>query len=193
MHLESARSGAKGDAGLLPRTEATLGELAYELGSVSDARSHFERVAAGWRGPFTPEPMVEARAYAGLLDAMQGNAARGRAEVEASLTRAQAMARLGLATLCRVFLARVHLQGREPGLALTVLEPAVKDAASLGLELRAQVHYWRGRALRDTGDEGGSAAELTRARELLDRLRQSLPEADRDRAGTRRTLSEMAR
>jgi tetratricopeptide (TPR) repeat protein len=192
-HLETARSEAKGDAGLLPRTEATLGELEYELGSVSQARSYFERVAAGWRGAFTPEPMVEARAYAGLLEAIQGSAARGRIEVEASLTRAQNMARRGLVTLCRVFLARVYLQAGEPALALSALEPAAKDAEGLGVELRAQVHYWRGRALRDAGDVAGSAAELTRAREFLDRFRESLPEADRDRAASRRTLSEMTR
>src|SRR6185436_18212109 len=95
------------DAELVPVLEAAMGELAYASGHVDVARSHFARAAALWTDSLPDAASVEARAYLGLLDALQGRIEAGTGEVRMALDQATKMARLSLQARCRVFLAQI--------------------------------------------------------------------------------------
>jgi tetratricopeptide (TPR) repeat protein len=179
------RNGA--DAELDPVLTAAMGELAYESGRPRDAATYFARAAARWTGDLPDAASVEARAYLGLIEALQGRADRGRQAVVASLEQARRMRRLSLETLCRVFLARIDTSRRRFDDALRVLTevPPDSDSLSVGRELRAQVYYWTAQALDGKG--GGPAAEtaVRQARASMGALLTSLTPAARARVSAR--------
>lgn len=71
--------------------------------------------------------------------------------------------------------------------ALSALEEIGPDSAerTLGAELQAQVHYWRGQALAARGDRAGAQSEESTARALLEALRRSIPEPYHQRFASR--------
>jgi tetratricopeptide (TPR) repeat protein len=180
------------DRGLALRLNTARGELAYERGRWSEARKYFDESARLWTDPLPHDASVEARAYLGLLDALEGAPERGQTAIRSSLEQAQRMERLGLEVLCRVHLARVHIQQRQFDDALRVLSNALPSAPqTISPELAAYVHFWRGQAMRGRGDQGGSLTELTSSRETLDTLQASFSGRDWEGVASRRDVRMM--
>ena len=164
----------QGDTALSPLLQTVQGELAYERGDLREARARFAGAASLWRDALPDAASVEARASLGLLDALEGRIDAGRMHLQASLEQARKMRRVALEARCRVYLARLALAQRRPAEALDTLRDIPTDP-----ELQAQVHYWRGRALAAQGDRPGARAEQIRARQLVEMMRASLPDAYR--------------
>ena len=177
---------AGGDPEFLPLLHAASGELAHEMGQPAVARAAFTRAAAFWTDDLPDAASVEARAYLGLLDALDGRVAQGRAAVRASLDQARKMGRLSLETQCRLYLARIEIAARQFAAALKTLDEIPPDDASraVGAELRALTLYWRGRALAALGNPAAST-DADRARRLITEVLASLPEASRARFASR--------
>ncbi len=169
-----------GDTGSLPLLYFTRGELAYESGRDVDARRAFTQAATFWVDDLPEAASVEARAYLGLLDAMQGQLARGRSSVAASLDQARRMGRVALEARCRVLLARIELAANRPKDAIqTLASIAPEGDLTLGPELRAQIHHWRGEALARAGDRTAAGVEAGNARRLADELGKLVPLSNR--------------
>ena len=172
---------ARGDNGQLPLLHEAMGELAYEAGRPGEARMRFSDAAALWTDDLPDAASVEARAYLGLLDALDGKTARGREAVQVSLDQARKMGAFALEARCRLHLARIDVAALKPDAAVNTLIAIPTDRENtLGLELQAQVHHWRSVAMKARGDGQGAQSEETIARGLLQTLRGSLPEPDRD-------------
>lgn len=174
-----------------PFLELTLGELAFESGARDDARRHFEQAASSWREPFNVESAVEARAYLGLLAALDGRAAAGQSQIQSSLDAARRMGRVTHEMRCRALLAQVALLQRRPEEAVRVLAPI--DAAALaraGRELRMQLLHWRGAASTAVGRAGDD--DTAAAKALMQELRAMVPSQWRVAFGTRLGLRGIA-
>ena len=178
---ELARASDAGeDNELAPLFHLTSGQVAYTTGDFAAARAAFERAAAPWTGSLPDAASVEARAWIGLMDALNGRPAGG-VQIRSSLEQAERMERPALAARCRVFLAEIAVRQQRPHEALMLLNlvPPDDDGRTIGPELRAHVHYWRGVALTATGDGAGARPDLANARRILNELASSLAEADR--------------
>jgi hypothetical protein len=88
------------------------------------------------------------------------------------------MGRAGLEARFRIFLARAALLQARVEDARRYLDdvPPDTDERTIGPELRAQVLYWRGEALRAGGDRAGGDAAIAQARAVLEALRSGLPD-----------------
>ena len=177
---------------LFPLLQAAFGTVAYERGGLDDARMHFGRAALIEVDPDPDGATFEARASLGLLDALEGKAAAGRAAVAESLAEAQKMGRYSLESRLRIYLARIDAGLRRFDDALAALEAIPPDGArAIGPELQAEVHYWRARALLGRGDRAAAQAEADTSRKLIEPLRDALPVADRDRFASRRDIRSL--
>ena len=164
------------DAGSLPLLRAAEGEVAFEAGLLRDARVHFAEAAAfGTDGDLLDAASVEARAYAGFIDATLGAVERGRREVLASLERARRMHRASIEARCLLFLARIDVAGRRFDDALSTLAQIPETIGDL--ELRAQTEVWRGRALMGRGDQTAAAAAREKADRTVSALRSRLSDS----------------
>ncbi|MBI4486289.1 MAG: protein kinase, partial [Acidobacteria bacterium] len=170
------------ETGLIPLFGLVMGELAYESGRLSDARTHFAAASALWTDTLPDAASVEARLYLGLVDALDGRRAQAVAAIRACLAQARTMGRVSLEQRSRVYLARIAVTERNFDEAVRILNEIPPDDASrtIGRELRAQVHYWRSRALAGRGDREGAANDAGAARGLIEQFRASLPERYRD-------------
>lgn len=164
------------DSGIRPQLDVALGELAVEAGRPGDARGHYAR-AAQWVNQ-RDESVVWARAMLGWLEANEGRRASGLAAVEASVRRFHEMGRVRLEAASRLLAARIHLLQRQARDARRVLELGGVSDTSLGDELAALTHYWRGRALADEGLPG-VAQEFASARALIEGVARDLPDGFR--------------
>jgi tetratricopeptide (TPR) repeat protein len=163
-----------GDAPLEPFFNLVLGELAYESDRLGEARVHFSKASSFWRDSFNIEAAVEARAYLGLLDALDGRAVQGRAGIQSSLDHARRMGRVALEGLCRVMLARAYLlEGRRADALRELADVSKAPSSEIGRELLLHVRYWQGQARAAEG--GPSASDTAEARRLLDAVQSSLP------------------
>ena len=81
---------------------------------------------------FADEASVEAQAYEGLLDALDGRLPVGRTAVQKSLDEARKMKRVALEARSSVHLARILLRERRPREAVTALSQI--SVEMLGLE-----------------------------------------------------------
>ena len=164
-----------------------MGELAYGLGNRSEARIHFRKAAALWTDDLPDAASVEARAYVGLLDALEGQSAQGVMALRSSLEQAHKMGRLALEVRCRVHLARVYVSQRRFDEAISLLGeiPPDDDKRTLGPELRAQVHYWRSRVFAERGDRTGAQSEAALAQKVIQELQAWLPAHYRGRFALR--------
>jgi tetratricopeptide (TPR) repeat protein/tRNA A-37 threonylcarbamoyl transferase component Bud32 len=169
--LEAAAEGIRQfeDVGSLPLLYEAQAELAYETGRLADARSLFARASDLWTGDLPEPASVEARAYVALLESAQRGADGAAALAGASLEQALKMRRVNLEARCRLVLARIAESRGRPADAISVLDamPADRQKA-LTAELRAQLHYWRSRALLGTGDKAGGEREAMLARGFRD-------------------------
>jgi tetratricopeptide (TPR) repeat protein len=177
-HLNRAGSELErfGDVGSLPLLNEARGELAYESGDNAGALSSFARASDAWSTDDWPEDAsVEARAYLGWLQASSGKAAKGKDTTLQSLRRARQTRRADLEGRCVLFLARIALAtGNAREALLTLNELSDDRRLALSADLQAQIHFWQGRALAHTGDAATAAAQLTVARDLVERWQQSL-------------------
>ena len=175
------------DSELVPLLHVASGQVAYEYGRTAEGRAHFSRAAIGGGEELPDAASIEARAYLGLLDALDGRTAAGRTALNTSLAQARARGRVALEAKCGTMLAEIELRARRWSDALRALDNIPADDASrtIGPELRAQVHGLRARAMTGLRDEAGAAAEIANARRTIERLRAALPEGDRDRFAAR--------
>jgi tetratricopeptide (TPR) repeat protein len=176
----------RGDVGRFPVLYAALGELAYEAHRWGEARTQFAKAAALWTDGLPDPASVQARAYSGLLDALEGRAARGRPAVQTSLAQAQRMGLFALEVRCRLILARIDVGDGRFQDALNDLRPIKTGGErALGSESEALVRYWRSRALKGGGDISASQAEADVARKLISSLLESVPAANRSAFASR--------
>lgn len=140
------------DPELMPVLDVATGELAYERGRHEEARSRFSRAAAAWTDTLPDAASVEARAYLGLLDGLEGRFSRGVEQLQASLDQARRMGRFSLDSRIRVFLAQLAVRQRRFDDALRTLDAIPPDDAerTIGPALRAQVEQWRRAAMART-------------------------------------------
>ena len=179
MALAAAADSAtrRGENSVLTALETSRGELAYESGKLTEAGSYFRRAAARWTDSLPDPASVDARAYVGLLDALSGQVAKGTAALTEGLEQARKMGHVALEARCRVLFARIELKSGRADAALATLREVHEDAErSIGPELQAQVHYWRAQALERRGDSAGGMSERRAMRELLDKVRATIPE-----------------
>jgi tetratricopeptide (TPR) repeat protein len=172
------------EAALAPRLETTRAEVAYAQGRVKDARAAFERASKLWSGPLPDAASVEARAFAGFLDALDGREQGRRAMVE-SLRQAAGMKRPAAEAVVRLLLARLDLRARRPAEALETL--AAVQGEALSPEVRALVHYWRAEA-RDAQMPGSGADDRREAGRWFEEARQRVPSELRERYSSRPDL-----
>ena len=201
-NFESARSELAKASSALQDREAALrpllylaqGELAYEMNQLEGARASFRAAAVTATGSLPDAANVESRAHVGVLDAIAGQSVSGRGAVQSCLEYARKMGRMLLEARCRVFAARIDVEARRFSEALATLTAVPDDDAerTIGPELRAQVHYWRMRALLGLGDEGAARAEDNAARRLIGAVRASLPEEFRAQFDTRPEIRRIA-
>jgi len=170
------RAGAT--ASLELRLWAATGVLEYESGRWSEARSEFERASRLEKSAVPDAAIVEARAYAGVIEARNGRTQQGRRAIEDCVTQARERRRVLLEARCRVFLARIAVDERRDDEAARALADVRVD--TLGPELQAQVHYWRGRASALRGGISTGESGEREARRLLTELRESVPAGNRE-------------
>jgi predicted negative regulator of RcsB-dependent stress response len=188
--LEKARAstGAKA-SDVAPRLMTTLGELAHFSGRQKDARAAFEMASSLWTGELPDAASVEARAYLGFFDGLDGRAA-GRATIEASLRQAVRMKRPVMEAVCRLLLARLDLRGGRAAQAMSGLAPVSLDV--LAPEQRAQVHQLRADAQAALGDGGAGERERGEAGRLIGDAAQRVPSELRERYLSRPDLQALA-
>jgi tetratricopeptide (TPR) repeat protein len=172
--------GAAEDSGLAPLFFLVTGQVAFDRDLFPAARAAFLRAAALWTETLPDAASVEARAWIGYLDVLDGRAT-DRALIQTSLEQAARMDRPALVARCRLFLALADLRQKRNADALNTINqiPPDEDDRTIGPELLAQLHYWRSVALAGTGNRDGALADLATARRLVNGLAEALPEADR--------------
>ena len=177
---------AGGDRDLVPLLHTALGELAYESGNVAEARTQFERSAALWTDDTPDAASVEARVYVGLLDGLNAKRREGEAALSQGIEHARTMGRVALEARGRIFLARLHIDGRRFDEAVQVLSSIPDDAEQrIGRELQAQARYWRSVAFARQGKAEAAQSEAGHARQLVGDIQAPLPEPDRARYASR--------
>jgi tetratricopeptide (TPR) repeat protein len=136
------------DAELAPLLETTAGVLDYESGNRSAARARFLRSAALWTDNFPDAASVEARAYLGLMDGLDGRADTGSMQVRSALEQAGRMGRLTLQARCHLFLARLAIARGRIDEAARELEQIQADDATRTIDaaLRRETDTVRSRA-----------------------------------------------
>jgi len=177
--ITKASTALQGREGVLrPQLLLAEGELAYETNQLDAARTSFKAGAPARTEGQADAASIENLARLGLLDALAGHAG-GRQAIDSCLEYSHNMGRSLLEARCRVFAARIDVEAKRFSEALAALNAIPDDDAqqTIGQELRAQVHYWRGRALSGSGDVSGAQTENAAARRLIDAIRASLPEA----------------
>jgi tetratricopeptide (TPR) repeat protein len=190
-HLETVVAHIERWPELVPALYTSLGEVAFESSNLQDARVHFEKAAALWTDAVPDGASVEARSYLGLVDV--GRDPRAADKVKASMNQAKKMGRLALEAQCRVHLARIYIDQRRFADAVTALTdfPVQSGEATIGPELEAMIHFWRGRALEGRGDLVGAGTEVDQATNLTRSLRETLSPSARDRFAARPEIRSM--
>jgi tetratricopeptide (TPR) repeat protein len=177
--LERALSGinASGALDLLPELHEVWGEYGVLSGQLPEAKAHFSSASALWKNDLPNPASVAARANLALLDVLEGRG-QGRSAAQASLAKARQIGALSLIARCRIGLGRIQLKQRLFPEAIELTAPTKADDV-LGPELRAELHYWHGEALKANGDSKGADAEKVIVRQLLDSVSSALPAEDR--------------
>ncbi|MGH9812514.1 MAG: protein kinase domain-containing protein [Candidatus Acidiferrales bacterium] len=179
---------------LKPDAFNTLGELDWQAGERERARRYFQQASAVWKDPHVSESSVEARSNLGLLEAEQGNRARGLALSQQAVEGARRLQHAHTLARTVINLARVHLLRGEHPKALELLEEiAGADKANLGLEYRAQAFYWRGKALDGLGRAPEAQESYGRAQAALEKLQQSLTAEEQKKFAARRDIQPLLR
>jgi serine/threonine protein kinase/tetratricopeptide (TPR) repeat protein len=166
------------EAALRPLLQLAQGELAYEMNQIEDARTTFRAGAAARAADQPDAASVESLAHLGALEASAGRAETGRRATQSCVEYSRNMGRKLLEARCRIFSASIDVAARKFAEALATLMAIPDDDAqyTVGPELRAQIHYWRGRAFAGLGNGAAALTEAAAARQLIESIRLSLPE-----------------
>jgi tetratricopeptide (TPR) repeat protein len=181
------------DRRLLPLLHLALGELAYESGQFREARRHFSEGAAYLIDEMPNEDALRARAFAGLLEALDGQTDSGRAKVAGTLDVAQRVGYRSMAAQCRVLLAQIEIarqQFREAQQALVAVPPD-DESQAIDRELRAEIFHWSAKAWAGMGDTVRASAENAAARERVSSLAQELGEQYRPQFFARPLIAQI--
>jgi serine/threonine protein kinase/tetratricopeptide (TPR) repeat protein len=189
---QSARKNGIGE--LLPDVFNVLGELYWEMGDRHGARQNLQRASALWKGPHVSEYSIEARSTLGLLEAEEGNSSRGIVHCQEALARAREDGRVHTLARTATNLARVHVLRKEYGKAIEVLDEITPLAmANLGLELRAQLFYYRGKAAEGLGKTQEANASYSDAENAIRKLEDTLATSHRNDFAARREIRVLLR
>jgi tetratricopeptide (TPR) repeat protein len=158
---------------LEPRWRAAVGVLEYESGRQREALVDLKRAESLVKSPSQDTAILEARAFVALIEAQTGRLAAARTVGKECIEQARRMRRIGLEARCRILLAQTDVAARQPDESTRVLADIPVNA--LNPELRAQVHYWRGRISTLAGDAAAGQRELMEARRIVTELRELVP------------------
>ena len=177
--LQAARENDYGE--LLPDAYNALGELYRESGEKERAWHSFQKASALWTEPNLSEFSIEARSNLGLLEAERGNVERGLSYCRESVARARELQRVHTLARTVINLASVHLLRKDHARAIEVLDEVTSlGERDLGLELRAQVFYIRGKALDGLGRTEEAKASYRQGQEAVRKLQQTLAASHRE-------------
>jgi len=166
------------------------GEWELESGQPREAQATFERAVNAWQES-SPEPaVVEARAYFGILTARAGHVDAGRRSVRAALEAAERLGYRDLEARCRLLLTEIEVTARRFNEARSALDAIPPDSQeqTIGPELRAESHYWRGRLQAESGDSVAAQRSTDAARTIVRDVSERLPDEYRASFLARATL-----
>jgi tetratricopeptide (TPR) repeat protein len=161
------------------------GEVAMTSGRLDDARARFAEASRLWADAFPDPAAVEALAYVGLLDTR--GLVQAVATLESAHEQAQVIGSSALVSRVRILMARRLIESGDGPRGLRTLVDLRPDDA-MGRELRAEAHFWRGRAYALLGDVTAAQRERELARQVMEQLRTSLPIEDQQRFASRPTV-----
>ena len=102
------------------------------------------------------------------------------------------MKRRSLEALARLQMALIALQQGRSGEVITALDPVQsKPGATVSPEIEVQVRVVRSAALSRSGQTDAAREERERARQLLDTVRQRIPQEYRTGFEARATVSQL--
>ena len=170
QHLEQALAQVEstGAMRLAPQLYESFGELSLESGSPDAARTHFQHAVASAVRDVPGAATLVAQCYLGVESAALRSFHKAHVRAECALQR-----------------ARKEFQERQYAKVLRTLE---LGSVTVGPELNAQAHYWRGLALARRGETIAAATERSSATKLIAQIRSSLSEQYRSRFVSRATI-----
>jgi len=163
-------------------------ELLIELARLRTRLGDFAAAARLWTDDLPDAASVEARAYAGFLDDLDGRE-QGRQAVTDAMRQAARMKRPALEATIQTLLARLELRAHRAAAALAAV--ADVPVAPLSPELRAQVHHWRAEA-RDALTPGSGEPDRREAQRSLEQAERGVPSELRQRYLLRPELQALA-
>jgi len=134
--------------------------------------------------------VVEARAYFGILTARAGHVDAGRRSVRAALEAAERLGYRDREARCRLLLTEIEVTARRFNEARSALDAIPPDSQeqTIGPELRAESHYWRGRLQAESGDSVAAQRSTDAARTIVRAVSERLPDEYRASFLARATL-----
>jgi len=192
---EASQSAEKNGYGeLLPDNLNVQGELYWEMGDKQGGRRSLQRASALWKEPHVSEFSIEARSSLGLLEAEEGNSNRGMVYCREALAIAREDGRVRTLARSTTNLARVYLLRKEYGKAIEILDEIIPlEKANLGLELRAQSFYYRGKAAEGLGKSEEANASYSVAENAIRKLEDTLAASHRKDFAARREIRVLLR
>ncbi len=179
----------KGFGELLPDGYTALGELYRESGDMENARRNFQQSSDLWKGRFVSESSIEARSHLGLLEGEQGDLERGLSYCRTSVARARQLEHMHTLARTLINLASVHLLRKEYARAIAVVDEITSlGEEDVGLELRAQAFYLRGKALEGLGTTREAKAFYLQGEVAIRKLQQMLAPGHRESFAARRDI-----
>jgi tetratricopeptide (TPR) repeat protein len=169
------------------------GERAYELRTRDEARTSFEQASALW-GDGVPEPAaVEARAYAGYLEARAGRVDRGRERLQSALDAARRLGQLSIEVRSLLLLADLAIDRGRLMEASDLLDAVPEDQGgrTIGPELRAQTYMMQSRVQAARGELEAAKTNVASARERIRAIVERLPEQYRPLFEGRQTVRQI--
>jgi tetratricopeptide (TPR) repeat protein len=177
---------------LLPSAYDALGEFNREAGDMAEARRNFRRASDLWKQTYVSEFSIEARCNLGLLEAENGDSARGMADCQQALVRAQQAHRAHTVARNAINLARIYLLRKEYQKAADVVNEITSPTqANLGLELRAEAFFYRGKALEGAGRTSEEAASYAQAKAAISKLEEKIAVEHRKSFAARREIKPL--
>ena len=159
-----------------------------------EAREYFNRSLAFWTDDLPDPSSIEAKAYIGLLDALEGKNAAGRSVASQALEQARKIKFLSLEARCRLIVAAIDVQAKNYDAVRETLEPLGGQVENrLGPEILVRKHFLSGQALAGRNDQAGADREVAIARTKLEQLTRNIDDGRRKTLLARPDLQQIVR
>jgi tetratricopeptide (TPR) repeat protein len=166
LEQAAAQVESTGELTLVPLLHESFGELFLEAGSLDAARKHFQQAVASAVRDVPDDATLEAQCHLGAVPATLASVHKVHVQVECALDE-----------------ARMEFQAQQYAEVLDTLRQIDRQhaqGATIGPELEAQAHYWRGAALARRGETAAADSERASARKLILQIQAALPEQYRN-------------